>query len=1271
MSADAPLASRGPGAGGSDADGAGAATRAGPLEAREHGGQAGGMRTLQNCERAAEQDPHLLLQLRQVLLSAEKQAFDNESSKRRTRELERTIEELEKGNEERDAQLQQARGKLNQMAQFAEQQKNHICRLQKAAQDEKKVRAGLEKSMEAFRSRIEELDLNLEAKEATGQNALQDLEQARSRVTSLEKDLKERERQFHDARVHFETRVSELQKHCVDMQRQCTDANTKNKSLQVQVRSLETQVQSLVELKEEAHSKLESAEDLNKKQEQEITRLRNDIAHHESTNASLKDKAELGSKEISGLQKQLSASKARLDLAEEKQSERELLHNAKEQQWRNKLDALQVKLKEQDQEARSKLDKVRADLEQESASSMTLRTELESAAKARDRLQTRIEGLQEEIEAHSACASDQAAALQVQLKTMQEERDQERTKNVELQEQLCVVNDRLDREVSRRKNDSKSRASAEAEFSQKLDQLRIELTRAQIGKEKESNRAKQAVLDHGKVMARLGSLEQAMATSGMEEEQVKRKLGDQVNRLGKQILSLQQAKSELEETLSGKLEDARQEHTIAEEKWAEERKSLKQKADQAQNEVQRKSNDLAALEKERDRLSTELQESQKSVRACEAQMLAGTKALKQLKIHGAEWKDKAMALSGQLNMAKETARKVQEEQAKLYRAQLREVSEKLDDTKRSLEQQKGRSAEAEQSTNRLQQTTASQILSFNEKIRALSRSNEALQSELAALHSGLKLSKQREASATEANEKLLSEMKSRQADFNEQLTAASAAMQAIRRDKAQLELERVRLQDELNDARLSQDRHKDDWQGSIKTLKRQKQELETELDHMKSSQTETDAKLRRFARENAELRENEARRTKAAKGPKRVLQGKRPKSASRVQQTAPSAASILSDAKLKQRIDDLFGTDPVAVYKHSKDVDLLLKFSNLLNVESIASAAASLLRGVHSGPRASSFSMAAGAHAQEQEQGRGGDRGDRVADEAAKRDGPDAAEGAVAQGQELGCDAEVTDKRSSVEEPGPPETETESGRRERPPRERALIQGSKGDRAFPDRGASDGAAGETRAVKREDDLEESHSGAAPPCDANGDAGSPASAVETGGEAQVNGTGEASDRIKTKGKNNEQLQERVKGEQEHKVEDGQEAKVERDDVADDDDRPGGHGAEEEPKIGQKRRRHMVSRHSLVEGEGEVIRSGTIKRIMKLDKDVRMTSAEAVFLVSKASEIFLGECAVRALDNANGRNQKLVVKYQDLCKVLRETERFAVLKELLPDISKHIK
>ena len=85
------------------------------------------------------------------------------------------------------------------------------------------------------------------------------------------------------------------------------------------------------------------------------------------------------------------------------------------------------------------------------------------------------------------------------------------------------------------------------------------------------------------------------------------------------------------------------------------------------------------------------------------------------------------------------------------------------------------------------------------------------------------------------------------------------------------------------------------------------------------------------------------------------------------------------------------------------------------------------------------------------------------------------------------------------------------------------------------------------------------------------------------------------------------------------------------------------------------------------DNEVIRTGTIRRIMKIDKDVKMTGLEAVNLVSKATEHFLGLLVDTCVEIADNDGRK-TVKYSDVVAAAKDLPEFDFLNELLPNIEK---
>ena len=85
-----------------------------------------------------------------------------------------------------------------------------------------------------------------------------------------------------------------------------------------------------------------------------------------------------------------------------------------------------------------------------------------------------------------------------------------------------------------------------------------------------------------------------------------------------------------------------------------------------------------------------------------------------------------------------------------------------------------------------------------------------------------------------------------------------------------------------------------------------------------------------------------------------------------------------------------------------------------------------------------------------------------------------------------------------------------------------------------------------------------------------------------------------------------------------------------------------------------------------GYEELIKAGTIKRIMKIDKNVKMTGSEAVYLVSKATELFLGRIMQKAVSNHSTNPQVKSIHYNDVARTVRENSEMDFLVDLLPEV-----
>mmetsp|Transcript_1231 Transcript_1231/g.2638 ORF Transcript_1231/g.2638 Transcript_1231/m.2638 type:complete len:122 (+) Transcript_1231:204-569(+) len=75
--------------------------------------------------------------------------------------------------------------------------------------------------------------------------------------------------------------------------------------------------------------------------------------------------------------------------------------------------------------------------------------------------------------------------------------------------------------------------------------------------------------------------------------------------------------------------------------------------------------------------------------------------------------------------------------------------------------------------------------------------------------------------------------------------------------------------------------------------------------------------------------------------------------------------------------------------------------------------------------------------------------------------------------------------------------------------------------------------------------------------------------------------------------------------------------------------------------------------------------SVKKIMKLDEDVKQVQQEAVIMVAKATELFMAKLAKQAHQHAvsEGRRQ---VKYDDILAARLEDESMTFLKHIIPEL-----
>ncbi|SGY13813.1 BQ5605_C010g05983 [Microbotryum silenes-dioicae] len=72
---------------------------------------------------------------------------------------------------------------------------------------------------------------------------------------------------------------------------------------------------------------------------------------------------------------------------------------------------------------------------------------------------------------------------------------------------------------------------------------------------------------------------------------------------------------------------------------------------------------------------------------------------------------------------------------------------------------------------------------------------------------------------------------------------------------------------------------------------------------------------------------------------------------------------------------------------------------------------------------------------------------------------------------------------------------------------------------------------------------------------------------------------------------------------------------------------------------------------------------VHKIIKADKDVRLCSKEAIFLISKTTEYMLGKVTQQSYAQARSQKRAKTVKYQDLATVAQRPE-FFYLSDVVP-------
>ncbi|KAI5621811.1 chromatin accessibility complex protein 1 [Silurus asotus] len=83
----------------------------------------------------------------------------------------------------------------------------------------------------------------------------------------------------------------------------------------------------------------------------------------------------------------------------------------------------------------------------------------------------------------------------------------------------------------------------------------------------------------------------------------------------------------------------------------------------------------------------------------------------------------------------------------------------------------------------------------------------------------------------------------------------------------------------------------------------------------------------------------------------------------------------------------------------------------------------------------------------------------------------------------------------------------------------------------------------------------------------------------------------------------------------------------------------------------------------EGKNMSLPASRVKLIMKSSPDVSCINQDALFLTTKATELFVQHLALTSYNNGSGK-QKGTLAYRDLAKTAEETEMFQFLTDILP-------
>lgn len=90
---------------------------------------------------------------------------------------------------------------------------------------------------------------------------------------------------------------------------------------------------------------------------------------------------------------------------------------------------------------------------------------------------------------------------------------------------------------------------------------------------------------------------------------------------------------------------------------------------------------------------------------------------------------------------------------------------------------------------------------------------------------------------------------------------------------------------------------------------------------------------------------------------------------------------------------------------------------------------------------------------------------------------------------------------------------------------------------------------------------------------------------------------------------------------------------------------------------------VKRIKSVDAKNQVLPLARIKKIMKLDEDVKMISAEAPLLFSKAAEIFIHELTLRAWIHTEN-NKRRTLQRNDIAMAITKYDQFDFLIDIVP-------